>query len=45
MSVAAFCVAPEGLIVSCFLHKSSAYQKWIEECMQIHACDLLPFQG
>lgn len=45
MSVAAFCMVIEGLIVSCSLHKSSAYQKQIEECMQMCSDDLLPFQG
>lgn len=33
MSIAAFCMVIEGLIVSCSLHKSSAYQKQIDECM------------
>lgn len=45
MSVAAFCMVIEGLIVSCSPHKSSAYQKQIEECMQMCVHDLLPFQG
>lgn len=30
MSVAPFCMVIEGLIVSCSLHKSFAYQKQIE---------------
>lgn len=45
MSVAAFCPVIEGLIVSCSPHKSSAYQKQIDERMHMCAHDLLPLQG
>lgn len=35
MSIAAFCMVIEGLIVSCSPHKSSAYQKQIDTCMHM----------